>query len=360
MYKSTFFIVLIFCFTLSSAFIQAQNETGVRFDTNYIKKLTQRFDPKDAHFKEVFPIIRSIPPISPNMPSGITTSYHFIDSLLRLGKFEFSGQYYDKWNINRDSLKLFAKMLYEMSDFNPILYNQYTDETLLYTQYPQYRHINPFYFFRNSIQSKSSLSSQLKQEQFAIYAALTSDYILRISVVSIDSTDDIVPPLDYKSYRVKAKILDTIKGRNLPIHCDSALMIKQSKIVHKNKKNKTTDCYMYFQYSPYVYEAYNESSSESRTFLKRDSVFTQFGGTFKMQKGQEAIVFLTFQNGRLDSKNDYYDISVSRHCSNGALSISNGIVTDVNKVWSPNATTSYSSWKASYRAIVDKILKGTF
>lgn len=375
-------MAIVCCIILCSSITNAQNDTGVRsFDSTAIKSLKLSrlwYDSTVAMFQERFPIIRSIPPYSTDMPLDVLLSYLYIDSALKSASFGSLKTKIRSWTTNNDTMKLFVRSLYAMSNYDPIRFNQYTEETdryqkisgpvygttrtdttfrILYDssmQSPFCRYRESFYEIRNLLQRKACKLAQITSEFYAIYAALTSDYIVRVSILSIDSTDNVYSPLGYKRYRVKAKVLDTLKGRVLATHCDSMPTFAVRQL------NTEEDCYIYFQYTPNVYDAYNVDYSNPRSLKKRDSVFTEFGGEFRMLPGQEAVVFLTFGNARLDSWNDYYDIDVDWTCSNGALSITDNNVKDVNNVWSSTVTSPYSTWKSSFQTILNKILSGTF
>lgn len=61
-------------------------------------------------------------------------------------------------------------------------------------------------------------------------------------------------------------------------------------------------------------------------------------------------------NTKWSNTHDYIQLGVEHHCSNGALPFINGMVSDVNKVWSDSTWLPYNTWKSKYNEAVDIIM----
>jgi hypothetical protein len=352
----------IFLLSILSVLIQyqsyAQNETGVRYlnDTTF-KEAGFWYDSTNSMFQNQFPIIRSIPPLSMNMPFDIMLSYIYLDSLLRFTTNYQQDSILQSMETINDTLTNTIKYLYKMVDYNPIIFNQYSGETALNNiSVNGGRFRASLYNLRNSVVSKfKSLVNPLQKE--AYFSLLYSDYILKIQVISIDSTFDKrllegIDDLNTKRYKVNAMVLDTIKGK---IFIDNNQIVpslfKQTKFTNILTP---TPPIISFQYINRCYYQHPTSN------IQNDFEFMNSTSGFKMQPGQTAVVFLTFTNQLFDFENDYFDLDVESLCSNNALPIINGNVRDINFFWSQNQIQSYESWKLIVLQLIQNIQTSTY
>ncbi len=119
---------------LSASVSFAQNETGTRNLNDTLFKATHSwYDSTTAMFQHQFPIIRSIPPLNTSMPLDVLISYIYLDSLLRSPLASTLEQRLESWTTLNDTLTYAAKCMCTLIDYNPIIFNQYTNEVGLQT-----------------------------------------------------------------------------------------------------------------------------------------------------------------------------------------------------------------------------------
>lgn len=347
-------------FSLPPQKAAAQNESGSRYlHEERFKALGLWYDSTTAMYQMQYPIIRNMPPVSPSMPLDMLLAYVITDSLCRFAPQKDVTQIVNNWETMNDTLRYAGMYLYEMLDYNPVIFTQYQDQVTLLRKMPFQTNLR---MLRYSIMEKYSTLLSPQSERNAAYTLLGSDYILRIQVVRIDSMPTKFNASGELRYRVTAKVLDTLKGQvyqSAPCYPNNNLT--------RNVESLSYPC-IYFQYSSYHY--FDPSSIIGLTagnkepsgfaYEYQDSAFMRSPNEFAMQPGQEAIVFMEHANQRFDHEYDYYDLSVSPALSYNALPIINGQVRDVNNVWSSNLWMSYAEWKARFLQLRDKILHNLY
>lgn len=317
----------------------AQNETGTRpltKDCGQFRKIW--YDSTNSMFQVKYPIIQSIPPISSDMPIDVILSYIYTDSLVRFFE-KGTRKKINSWTTMNDTLKSSVVALYKMVDYNPMMFRQYDGETGLNSvmsdlkdgfeettkQSPcvdvdgRYR-MSPG-LLRHQIEEKwlTLLPGEMKNS-IKMFSLLRSDYILRVKILSIDSTANKYIAVDRMTnrYKVLAEVIDTIKGKRFqPVNYS---LFNTSEIIRPKIE---------FQYSPYEYNAIRRYTRLADA--QKDSAFTNGLGEFCMHNNQEAIVFLTHENPLYDAQNDYFDLGVASECLN-AFPIIKGNVRDINHV----------------------------
>lgn len=357
--------------------VSAQNETGTRNISAYEDMLKGRkkwFDTSTIMYQYQFPIIRSIPPLSISMPYNVLLGYIYTDSLLRFAPRKTLRSRIAAWTSLNDTLKWMVYGDYVMSDYNPIIFKQYKQETSNwqitgtalrsnspYDTLPTV--VGKYMTVYNDI--KPQLDMKISQvlpdsDSKAILSLLTSDYILKVKVIAIDSMIDKLSSGSFPGsyyYRVTAIVYDTIKGKVLPpAPIDSQYRKNGSKIL------ETENRLIQFGYTKRAYHSLGVTGHGGvHRYTEPDSAFLGGSGIdFSMKPEQEAIVFLSYFNNLVDSQNDYFDLSLDPLASLNALPIIDGNVRDVNKVWSPNLLMSYSSWKTKVGLYKSKILNLTY
>jgi hypothetical protein len=358
---------------VSSTTLYSQNESGTRNIGAYENMLKGRhswYDTSTAMYQHQFPIIRSIPPLSITMPFNVLLSYIYTDSLLRFTPRTTLTNRINSWSSLNDTLKWMVYGDYVMSDYNPIIYSQFWQETAnwriantsIRTDSPDDTlpaitgKYNASY---NSIKPKLDVKiAQVLPDSIskAIMSLLTCEYILKIKVISIDSMIDKLSSGSFPDsyyYRVTAIVYDTIKGKILPpAPIDSQEYRKKNNIPLENSYG-----IIQFGYTNRAYQSLWSSGDGKFRYSEPDSAFIRGVGTeFSMKLNQEAIVFLTYFNNKIDYQHDYFDLSLDPLASFNALPIIDGDVRDVNKVWSQNLLMPYSSWKNRANELITKIL----
>lgn len=345
-------VLLFLCaVVLCSVPMLAQNESGYRTfkDPQSFKDWGLWYDSTISMYQTRYPIIRTIPPLSPSMPLDVLFSYVAMDSLSRFGDEKAIKSLIRSWKTMNDTLRYAAKWLYRVMDYNPIIFQQYQDEVTFHRFEPFKANLREVC---NRVVNKYAPLVP-KTERNAAYSLLSADYILRIRVVAVDSMQH-KRQRDMLRYRVTAQVLDTLKGRYFQTCTggDNPAPVAQA---------AAPPC-MYFQYTSYNYITpglVNIAGGHEpyvAHYETNDAAFLRGFEKFGMSAGQEAIVFITLGNQRMDNKADYYDVDISPSCSNNALPIIDGKVRDVNFVWSENLWLPYSDWKARFNELKNKIL----
>ena len=368
-------LLALFIVTLCSFLCAfAQNETGTRNIGGYETMLKSRgkwYDSTTAMFQHQFPIIRSIPPLSITMPFNVLLSYIYTDSLLRFANGKTLKNRVSTWNTLNDTLKWMVYADYTMSDFNPIIYSQYWEETAnwrisnssirttnQFDTLPKFagKYNASFNSIKPTLDVKIAEVLPNQSEAQAIMSLLTCNYILKIKVIAIDSMIDKLSANSFPGsyyYRVTAIVYDTIKGKVLPPQPSESS-------IRKNEKVLTTSGEQLIQFG-YTNRAYHSLGVVGHEGIHRysepDSAFLRENGIdFSMKLDQDAIVFLNYFDNIIDITNDYFDLCLNPLASLNALPIIDGNVRDVNKVWSSSLLMDYSSWKNRANELITKIL----
>lgn len=385
-FRSLLLTIALSMLLLSVEEVYAQNESGTRhylapYETLIKIRGGQWFDSTKDMNQHTFPIIRSVPPLSTSMPLNVLLSYIYTDSLLRFAPKRSIKNRISSWTSLNDTLRWMAYGDYVMNDYNPILFRQYRQETShlqkadtasirsklrtdipadtlpLPPPYPGKKYNSTYRDIKPRLELAIANLLPDKSESKAMMSLLTCDYILKIKVLSIDSMIDKLSGSSWPGsyyYYVTAMVLDTIKGKVLPPFYSNNFG-KKSENTHQT--NNTT--LLKFGYIDRIYHSLGVVGNEGiHRYSTADSAFTKNGDSyiFSMKPNQEAIVFLSYCNYFYDYQNDYYDLSLNSLASFAALPIIDGNVRDVNKVWSSNLLSPYSTWKSNINAFITKIL----
>ena len=382
---STFALLLLTAtfFLIIQQFSIAQNETGTR---SIYKKGCQYlgiwYDSTTKMFQERYPIIRSIPPISVNMPYDVLIGYIGADSLMRFTTSTQTDSLIDSWTTLNDTLKYAMKYLYEMEDYNPVIFRQYWDEEWQH-QHPT---IDSGAGFRIEFEDGFTMPSDSEpniptylavytndmsglvhklnvkfahvipneSEKGALFSLSEAHYILKVrilsepdSVLSKYSTPSNPPlPIDYR-YQAIAEVLDTIKGKVFNSYdLTGTQKVSVSEPQHPIIK---------IQYDPRIYWILGGDTDFGCIYQYPDSAFESTAGHFSFYPNQECVVFLVNESHFLDSVYDYYDFILEPRASVAALPIINGQVRDVNHIWSSETYLPYIEWRNRAEALINKI-----
>ncbi|MFC2131430.1 hypothetical protein ACFLSQ_08345 [Bacteroidota bacterium] len=358
--------ILIVCLVISFTGITifAQNESGTRY-LNKERFQQQRIwlDSATQVFQEGFPIIRSIPPLSVNMPYDVLIGYVYLDSLLRFGDKKAYDSLYQSWNSLNDTLTGALKYLYIINDYDPAIFNQYANEVKFYhNRGPQLIKIigdtsttpptvGPYNLYLDRLKYKSCKKFReiySGSRKMAYYSMLYADIILRVKIINIDSMINKNSSLGYYSFNATAVILDTLKGKIIPTY----------QMPEPKKSVPLSSALFNFQYTPYNYGMFGVVGHEP-LYSRRDTAFFD-GRDFRMKIDQEAIIFVKFHDPKFDFQNDYFDLELEQTCSLNALRIENGVVFDINNVWSEQVEIPYSEWKQIYLNLLDDIYNSDY
>jgi|GEM_PF-2029253 len=333
----------------------SQNEDGVRNDSIFT------VGPPFSAFHTHIPIIRSIPPLSLSMPIDVLFGYIALDSL---SKFYNDSIFiairghnlstaFMKLEPSNDTLHSIWKYLYKMMDYNPIIFRQYLNE-LCISQNGNIKY-NFFYDVGVLLAKSHYIEHPLKKR---IASAMIPDYILKVQVVRIDSMKAPIASYGdtskYKYYNISCIVLDTIKGKVIPMDT-----INISENLKKQEEKSSISYRFNFVISTNSYSQPRRGYSNTpHPFPKVDSlIFDKSLEIMRVEQGQELLVFLQCTNPLWSKTQDHFQIYTIPFTSNsGVMPIIDGMVSDVNKVWSDSTWIPYSSWKEKYNEVVDMIM----
>ncbi|MBS1538467.1 MAG: hypothetical protein JST20_12050 [Bacteroidetes bacterium] len=386
--KLTMITILLVLSLISSTALYSQNESGTRnIDKKVMQGVSMWYDTTKAMFQIKYPIINNIPPITTGMPFNILLSYIYLDSLMRSVKDSATNEWIKtSASMANDTLAGAAKILYELKDYNPIIYTQYSDEITRHQKRISSSSI-PKFRLKNGYKSDTASISYPRYERYinhlgsmeeilaekirsifpdssrnAMVAMLYSDYILKVHIVNIDSTINLYRPPGYDSsyrYRVTAEVLDTLKGKVFQTIPDDTIFGRKGEIPLTSivPYPKIYFEYVGRNYTPRIASYKDQNNS---ILITEDSAFTDSINNFKMSSGQDAIIFLKHHNYLMDYSNDYYNLDLCISCSYNALPIIGGNIRDVNNFWSSNTLLNYNSWKLIFNSLKNKIITMTY
>ncbi|HVK38167.1 MAG TPA: hypothetical protein VNA88_06530, partial [Candidatus Kapabacteria bacterium] len=324
----------------------AQNPGGVRpMDSAQIAALkasNRWLTSSTTFYQNIYPVLRTIPPLEAVMPDTVQTAYIYVDSLLRFDTAMVAFDRIQTWSSVKDTLKGMLRWLYQMVDYDPARWHQYRLETAILDRY-MYALDNlayPLYGRFHAI-----MRPPLRD---AFLAAAQSDFVLRVTVSQVDST--LNPRDNQLVYRVYATVTDTLKGRVFP-KCETPSL--PSKVT---ADSTATICFSYWRnvYSNFVESNGGPVFQWEPRFTRPDSM------GFRMVAGQDAVVFLRFAETWLDTTRDAFHLVVTQSSSNGALPIVSDTVYDVNNVWSLGSSAGYSTWRSKFLDVADRLKVGRY
>ena len=284
-------------------------------------------------FQTKIPKLLSVPPLRSDMDFETLFGYNVLDSIIKTKTSNELNTITSSWlkqKTKNDTIINAIKYLYKLTDFSPILFNQYNNSLnrMIYKSNVSLIKSNLSEIIDEIFQTKTSTNSAFKM----LY---NSDYILKVKVNNINSmpyktyrTLDTMPGINI--YNVNAMVLDTLKGKEF-----SPCSLNNSNFLINN-------CNICFNYITGPY-----SNSESDLNI-HPSLLDNLGN-LALQQNQELIIVIGYCNYYLDFNFDYFDLSVIK-----VFPIINNIVYDINKEWSDSKTLNYDDWKLIF---LDKRLK---
>lgn len=324
--------VLFYIISTVSAF--AQNESGERIPFNFKNKKSIY-----SFFNRTFPIIRNIPPINEYTPNEIFSSFNFFNLLLKKRIFlPHQNLSYSSNRINysdEDLVRYAWKCLYLIDDYDPVKSNQFYIETKINTNQNYYFDLE--YFRRKLCDCALDLPNRKKRK---IYSLLQAHYILKVVITSSQKTPDVNGEI-YDRYNFYCTLIDTLKGKiheenllNYPTDLDDKLYVNKNSFSFLSSVFTSGIC---LYAGPHLYK-----SSESKYSTRSD-------GYIYFNHGDTAIVFLSYYDDFYSTnKVDNFTLAINNLASNGVLPVINGIVKDINNVWSNQLYLPYEEWKEEF------------
>lgn len=292
-----------------------------------------------------YPALRQSPVTIVDIPRNVRSAYLYLDTLMRAPEGVSMFQKIDLKTLNARALTRLTGLLYQMNDYNPVLYSQYVDGNELRPE-ENYR----FDLRRFSDAVYGRFREQMNQQGPASYALLYADYILRVKIHAVEPSFD-EGQLESQFYRVTAEVMDTVKGHYFQPYERSSLA------AYVRPWAVST---IQFQYTP---DNYMQISNTARDrdevkfpYSRKDPAFTTGDGRFGMTPGQEAIIFLRHDGRLVDADHDYYYLHLEPWASYNALPVLDGMVRDVNTIWSDRELLSYNEWRSRFQLLRGQIV----
>ncbi len=323
-------------------------QTGAEYRRRNKSRLAhskQWYDPALPSYRIQYPALKGLPFPAEETPRSVRSSYLYIDTLMRSQEAARMLQQPELKGVKGRTVSRIASYLYQLNDYNPVMFAQYADGIDLHRNDPyrvSMRQIS------NSLYNR--LHSDGGRQGNAIYSALHADYILRVKIRMVDPSFD-EGQLESHFYRVTAEVIDTLKGRYFQPYERSSLAIAAA---------SSYGATIQFQYTPdnYLDPAAGSRDRDDVSFPYKidDPAFLTAEGRFGMTPGQEAIVFLRHDDHLVDAEHDYYYLHLDPWASNNALPIVDGKVRDLNHVWSDQDLLPYRDWRSKFLSVAASIL----
>ena len=364
--------LLVLCFTPHDDFSQLSSNRSLNL--TLLSRMKAVYDSTTSMHQVRFSFLSMLPPLLTSMPFEQLISYVAVDSVLRTTSRMQICDWIDTQSGWNDTLKVLSKYYYTIVDEDPGRFAQYEVETRLKTSADSNlriaklsdttresstlngRYQTSFSSVRQTLEDKLVREWPDSSSRRAYHAMLTSDIVLKVRVLSIDSVSNKLTPTPMKSYAATCVVLDTVKGRVLP---GSGNFVNHvSTASHEDQVLTVPGSIIRFEYLPILYPSYLESSSADGGDIVRDSAFTDSKGEFAMYSTQECIVFLSYVNPLVDDNYDYFNLSVNHFVNGGAMVIENGTVRDINKIWSTSGYLSIQDFNTKTSTIIDIIMNG--
>ncbi len=316
------------------------------------------YDSSTFRYQKAFPYPATDPPLNSGMPLDVFAGYVYMDSLFRTATTWQSIQRIRSWNSLNDTLLNIGQYLYEVDDYNPMTLAQYFSD-IAYSEYPwiNWSGVGPHGYQSQPNIVKANFARAY--ENFspdslknALFALLSADCIYRVQVVSLDS----IPGEQINGvghiYNVHVNVEDIIKGEQYPPDTSGG-ELSSIKSHHAGISTSNTLSFIYSDQYSYVQDQDYETFTPDSAFLGGGSGSYPI---FRMQPGQDAIVFLNYDDPVLDSTHLYPDLEVDQAASYCALPIISGNVRDINHIWSSSDSLAYTAWKNRCEAYIQMIL----
>lgn len=338
-----YFVFIIFLQTQDS---NAQYQSREKNDSIRDYRNGYWFNPDFYQFEMQYPKLKTVPPLSTEMPYDVMLSYIYLDSLLRMpvGSFHFLARW-EQEGKNNDTITAMVKYFNKMIDYDPIRYYQYLNNVS-----SKYYHQSLNNLTSSEIGILSSILSKNSKKQHALSIINYAAHIFRIKVNSVETAQRIDRP--YKKtekliHNVYATVIDTLKGRVFS-NCNCSILLKQKSTLnekyHDNYGAKI--CFTYGQ-GPYT----KGKNDESLLDLSSD----YFPKEIQLKPGQELLVTLTYFDYKRDWDFDYLTPTLIY-----VIPIIDGKVVDWNHDWSDSDKIEYSRWKEIFISKYDALLNGEF
>ena len=344
--KTILILIIIFSSFLG---LYSQNETGIRPSNSYFG--AHGLNQKKLTYQQIFPIIRNIPPIDTIMPYEVKNAYLVVDSIAKLLTTQTAITFVHNLSPNSDTLKYLMKYLYILQEYNYVLFEQYLHE-VYYNQLQKYN-VSISNVIGEIISKLKSSEDTQKDRKLSL---IDCGFILKVEVVKIDSMK---PPLwfrskldsgKYKHFNLTLRVLDTLKGTVIPMTLHNTLKQKEE---IQNYSFPTFNVEYGEGALPQIYDNWGTENSPYR--LVDFTMLDQNKKMLRFRLGDTVIIFVKNIETMSNLQYDYLRLSLKNFYGYPVFPVRNGMVRDVNRIWSNDEFTPYETWKNTFNNVRNSI-----
>ena len=243
-----------------------------------------------------YPKYPYLPYYTTDMPYDVMLGYIVMDSVCNYGNALLLDDFINRQTYN-DTIKKIIKYIYKLADWDPYLFKR--------TQYSlTTNNLHPATVIEKLIEKSASLSSSYKLYQLL----LSSHYILHINVLDTLSRTYLSSNIPTPVVIVNYEVLDTIKGRKIPVCKDISVYSKDENAKVKKMPNGNSNC------SQFGYSLFWERDSVSSDIkfiggYDYNKSLIDKDGILWTKKGKEYIVCLNIPLICETSNYDYSSIT---------------------------------------------------
>jgi hypothetical protein len=305
-----------------------------------VPKLTSQTIPCDTSYPYLayeFDYLKQYPPYSLDMPYDVLLAYVALDSISYYSNAYAAKLFLDRQTFN-DTLKTIMKYYYKMVDFDPVRYQ----ESRIYND-PNIHSISIGMSLERYIESTVKEISPFSKID---YPLIRSNYILHVKVKGIIDESDSSRPFPISSfYQIKCQILDTIKGKRIPLMHFPA---NQGGIINNSKSNNNNNSIQ----QPFLPDSSFDYTPGWSGGLWNDD------GTPLLKIGGEYIVFLDGFVICYNTEKSYFEFRPAwpEYPSFLFFAIKNGNINDPSDSFGFGKNISVIEWKNKLRQRINEIL----
>lgn len=342
--KTILFLIIIFSSFLG---LYSQNETGIRaLNYNYSGVREEALT-----FQQIFPIIRNIPPIDTIMPIEIKNAYLVVDSLAKLLTTQTAIAFIKNLHPDSDTMKYIMKNLYLLQEYDYIRFEQYLTEVS----------------YNNSGRYKLNLSDILYPIKMKMYKSNDSQKYRRLSLIDcgiivkgvVVKIDSMITPVWYRNqesigkynyFNLTFKVLDSVKGTILPMYETNNNLKQQDNI------SLSFPTFNVEYGKGAVPQLYYNIGEINPPFQYVDlTMFDQHKEMLRFKQSDTVIVFLQNIHTMSNREFDFLRLSLNNFYGYPVFPVRNGMVRDVNRIWSNDEFTPYETWRNTFNNVKNAI-----
>ncbi len=247
-----------------------------------------------------YPKMSYFPPLSMGMPFDVLIGYVYLDSIFRTVPISVMDSAIGDYRVPNsgaigysDTLRKLAKYLYEIDDYDPIRFSQYTHLNAPGTRYPSG---GPLYVSKNIF---GAITSKFPDTMRTALLCM-SDYIAHVKVTGLLNMldpDSLIPARS--AVKVTCNVLDLIKGQVIPGCIPDTL--------YSSRKAKSATLFGSPSCLQFEYRLDWPRINHGDLTTNEDSTYVINGHPW-IQADSEYIVYLSIQSLGYDSISSYCTI----------------------------------------------------